>query len=138
MVCLSLEILRNLVVLLNSTFTSCIIANEFRCSECNKLLPTERLLREHVRYHRLVYTCSHCPVDAEGRGRSFPNTHSLATHISYCHSQSRPFPCPETDCSYSAKSQTDLSKHLEVHANTLWYCCEVRSRFSHFPFSVLK
>ncbi|XP_057373013.1 histone H4 transcription factor-like [Daphnia carinata] len=100
-------------------------ANEFRCSECSKLLPTERLLREHVRYHRLVYTCSHCPIDEEGRGRSFPNTHSLGTHISYCHSESRPFPCPETDCSYSAKSQTDLSKHLEVHANTLWYCCEV-------------
>lgn len=106
------------------------VANEFRCSECSKLLPTERLLREHVRYHRLVYTCSHCPIDEEGRGRSFPNTHSLATHISYCHSQSRPFPCPETDCNYSAKSQTDLTKHLEVHANTLWYCCEVCVVFS--------
>lgn len=106
-------------------FNISIIANEFRCSECSKLLPTERLLREHVRYHRLVFTCPHCPIDEEGRGRCFPNTHSLGTHISYCHSESRPFPCPETDCSYSAKSQTDLSKHLEVHANTLWYCCEV-------------
>lgn len=100
-------------------------ANEFRCSECNKLLPTERLLREHVRYHRLVFTCPHCPMDADGNGRSFSSTHSLASHVAYAHSQSRPFPCPQTDCTYSAKSQADLSKHLEIHANTLWYGCEV-------------
>ena len=100
-------------------------ANEFRCSECSKLLPTERLLREHLRYHRMIHTCPHCPVDEEGRGKTFSNTNALNSHIAYCHSDARPFPCTEPDCKYSAKSQTDLSKHLEVHANTLWYYCEV-------------
>lgn len=111
----------NAILFINYVF----IANEFRCSECDKLLPTERLLREHVRYHRLVYTCPHCPIDEQGRGRSFPNTHLLTSHISYCHSDTRPFPCTEPHCTYSAKTQTDLNKHLEVHANTLWYYCEV-------------
>lgn len=112
-----------LLVLLNVGFIK--LANEFRCSECSKLLPTERLLREHVRYHRRVFTCTHCPMDEDGNGRTFSNTHSLASHIAYCHSETRPFPCPESDCSYSAKTQTDLTKHMEVHTNQIFYYCEV-------------
>jgi len=100
-------------------------ANEFRCCECKKLLPTERLLREHMRYHRSDFICPHCPADGDIKKRSFTSTHSLASHINYCHSDLRPFACTEPECNYSAKSQTDLNRHIEVHDNTLWYCCEV-------------
>ena len=100
-------------------------ANEFCCCECKKLLPTERLLREHMRYHRSDFICPHCPVDDDTQKRSFSSAHSLATHINYCHSELRPFTCTEPECNYSAKSQTDLNRHIEVHDNTLWYCCEV-------------
>ncbi len=110
------------------------IANEFRCSECNKLLPTERMLRDHMRYHRLEHVCSHCPTDKDGVGRSFSNAHALASHVAYCHSQQRPFPCPEPSCAYAAKTQADLSKHVDTH-NTLWYGCEVSSKI--FIFSTM-
>jgi len=63
-------------------------------------------------------------MDQDGNGRTFSNTHSLSSHIAYCHSETRPFPCPESGCIYSAKSQTDLTKHIEVHTNAIFYVCE--------------
>ena len=104
-----------------------LLANQFRCSGCNKLFASDRLLRKHSTNHRRELTCPHCPVDEEGRGRCFAKPNDLKKHIDHVHSESRPFPCPETDCNYSAKTKSDLTQHIEAHTKKLWYFCEVSS-----------
>ena len=104
-----------------------LLANQFPCSGCSKLFASERLLRQHVANNSHRFTCSHCPVDEEGGGRCFSNSSHLKEHIDYVHSESRPFPCPEINCNYSAKSKSNLARHIEAHAKKLLYFCEVSS-----------
>lgn len=79
----------------------------YQCSHCHKRLPSERLLKDHMRHHVNHYRCPYCDMTC-------PSPSSLDTHMKYRHLEKKPFMCDF--CTYSCKSQTDLRKHLHVHA----------------------
>ncbi|XP_034943926.1 histone H4 transcription factor [Chelonus insularis] len=86
----------------------------FQCSYCTKFYPTERILREHMRFHVFKYKCNKCDMSCESPA-------SLAKHIRYRHVSSRPFHCQL--CSHSTKSQQDLDSHMTVHTNGPNFFC---------------
>ena len=86
-----------------------------KCSYCQKLYPTERILRDHMRSHINHFQCQVCDMTC-------PSATAMNKHIVYRHSDERAFPCPfkdeddEEGCDYEAKTQNDLNKHVRnVH-----------------------
>lgn len=86
----------------------------FQCSYCLKFYPTEKFLREHVKFHVFRYKCNKCEMSCESKA-------SLVKHIAYRHLSSRPFPCQF--CSHGAKSQQDLESHMTVHTKGPNFSC---------------
>jgi len=82
---------------------------QFKCSYCQKSQSTERLLRDHMRSHINKLQCRLC-------NDVFVSATAMNKHITYRHTDERPFICPEDTCDYMAKTQNDLNKHLSnVH-----------------------
>ena len=85
-----------------------------KCSYCQKLYPTEKILRDHMRSHINHFQCRFCDMTC-------PSATAMNKHIVYRHSDERAFPCPfkdedEDGCDYTAKTQNDLTKHVRnVH-----------------------
>ncbi len=79
-----------------------------RCSYCQKLFSTERLLRDHIRAHINVQQCPFCEMTAT-------SAHNLRHHIRYKHSDDRQFPCQF--CKFRAKSANDLTSHMRRHGD---------------------
>ena len=87
-----------------------------KCSYCQKLYPTERILRDHMRGHINHFQCPFCDMTC-------PSATAMNRHIGYRHSDDRVFDCPYKDvededegCDYVAKTQNDLNKHIRnVH-----------------------
>lgn len=88
----------------------------FQCSHCNKFYPTERILRDHMRFHVFNYKCSLCDMSCESPA-------SLAKHVRYRHVSTRTYPCQL--CSHAAKSQQDLDSHMTVHTNGPNFSCSI-------------
>lgn len=86
----------------------------FQCSYCLKFYPTEKFLREHVKFHVFKYKCNKCEMSCESKA-------GLVKHITYRHSSSRPFRCEF--CSHSAKSLQDLDSHMTVHTKGPNFSC---------------
>ncbi|XP_071639200.1 histone H4 transcription factor [Temnothorax longispinosus] len=86
----------------------------FRCSHCNKIYPTEGILRDHMRFHVFNYKCTLCDMSCESPA-------ALAKHVRYRHISSRTYPCQL--CSHAAKSQQDLDSHMTVHTNGPNFSC---------------
>ncbi|XP_011154415.1 histone H4 transcription factor isoform X1 [Harpegnathos saltator] len=87
----------------------------FRCSHCKKFYPTERILRDHMRFHVFNYKCSLCDMSCESPA-------SLAKHVRYRHVTTRTFPCQL--CTHAAKSQQDLDYHMTVHTDGPNFFCQ--------------
>lgn len=66
------------------------LVQSYQCSQCSKLFPTERLLRDHMRAHVNHYKCSMCDMTC-------PKPSILAKHIRYRHLNERPFKCDHCD-----------------------------------------
>ncbi|XP_056642313.1 histone H4 transcription factor isoform X3 [Diorhabda sublineata] len=65
----------------------------YQCSQCVKLFPTERLLRDHMRSHVNHYKCTMCDMTC-----SKPSV--LAKHIRFKHIDFKPYRCPNCDKRY--------------------------------------
>ena len=83
---------------------------------CSKKFGLERLLRDHMRQHVNHYKCPLCDMTC-----AFPA--NLRHHIQFKHSEYRPHCCPR--CPYMAKTQYDLTKHLNNHELEESYECNV-------------
>ncbi|XP_014484535.1 PREDICTED: histone H4 transcription factor [Dinoponera quadriceps] len=87
----------------------------FRCSHCKKFYPTEKILRDHMRFHVFNYKCSLCDMSCESPA-------SLAKHVRYRHVSTRTFQCQL--CSHAAKSQQDIDTHMTVHTDGPNFFCQ--------------
>ena len=76
------------------------------CSFCQKYLPSERLLREHVRRHVNTLKCPHCDLTCNTPSR-------LTQHIRFRHMEIKPHECPL--CHKKFKTSYSLSDHVELH-----------------------
>ncbi|XP_060557359.1 histone H4 transcription factor-like [Ruditapes philippinarum] len=88
---------------------------QYQCSHCNSTFASERLLRDHMRYHVNQYKCPFCDMTS-------PSPSNMRLHIKYRHSQDKPFKCDI--CTYRCKSMADLKKHSETHNTEGPYKCE--------------
>ncbi|XP_014244558.1 histone H4 transcription factor [Cimex lectularius] len=77
-----------------------------QCNYCFSYLPSERLLRDHMRQHVHHYKCNFCGMTCHTPG-------ILKRHIKYRHTPSRKYACPL--CSSKCKTHTDLRQHLLRH-----------------------
>ncbi|XP_056642311.1 histone H4 transcription factor isoform X1 [Diorhabda sublineata] len=94
----------------------------YQCSQCVKLFPTERLLRDHMRSHVNHYKCTMCDMTC-----SKPSV--LAKHIRFKHIDFKPYRCPNCDKRFVEKY--NLNTHLKIHEeeNPLkCYLCEFECR----------
>ncbi len=98
------------------------VESGLKCSYCQKTFPTERLLRDHMRSHINTFQCPLCTMTC-------PSATSMNKHMTYRHSEERPYACPyveeeDVGCDYTAKTQHDLDKHLRnVHyAENVFKC----------------
>ncbi|CAH1793121.1 unnamed protein product [Owenia fusiformis] len=89
---------------------------KFQCSHCNKMYPSERLLRDHMRHHVNHYKCMYCDMTC-------PSPSGLRTHIHYRHTSYKTDQCPY--CEHSSKCASDLRKHIEQHSEEPGYVCHV-------------
>ncbi|KAF2881716.1 hypothetical protein ILUMI_24451 [Ignelater luminosus] len=87
----------------------------YQCSQCSKLFPSERLLRDHMRSHINHYKCTMCDMTC-------PKPSALATHIRYRHLTDRPLKC--NLCEHSCISKQDLESHLLTHCSEKLVACE--------------
>jgi uncharacterized C2H2 Zn-finger protein len=83
------------------------------CSICKKSYATARLLKEHTRKHINTKQCPHCPMTCT-------NQSSLMYHITYRHSDVRPYTCAL--CQSSFKTEYSLSEHLVTHGSAPFQC----------------
>ncbi|XP_019849142.1 PREDICTED: histone H4 transcription factor-like [Amphimedon queenslandica] len=83
------------------------------CSICKKAFLTERLLKEHIRKHINTIQCPHCAMTCTSDS-------ALLRHITYRHSNSKPFSCPL--CRKSFKTKYSLSDHLSTHREKSFSC----------------
>jgi len=88
----------------------------FQCSHCVKHFCSERLLRDHMRFHVNHVKCPHCDMTTTGRAQ-------LALHIKHRHTNSRDHHCSQ--CKAAFVTQSDLRKHEEVHVAGCQYACQV-------------
>ncbi|KAL7012723.1 hypothetical protein ACKWTF_015005 [Chironomus riparius] len=83
----------------------------FKCTECIKFYPSEKLLKDHARSHVNKYQCSIC-------GLSCQKQSVLARHIRYRHVSNKPYACKK--CSYKGTTKRDLDSHAKpkiLHSN---------------------
>ncbi|CAG2177221.1 unnamed protein product [Oppiella nova] len=78
----------------------------YSCSECCRQFPTQSLLSEHFRTHVTKYKCSECQMTTNSPS-------ALKHHITYRHSNERPFCCQFCDIKF--KSRSDLRRHIDTH-----------------------
>ncbi|KAK4879493.1 hypothetical protein RN001_007639 [Aquatica leii] len=90
-------------------------AQSYQCSQCSKLFPTERLLRDHMRSHINHYKCTLCDMTC-------PKPSALATHIRYRHLEERPLKC--NICKLKCISKQCLEAHLITHCPEKLIACE--------------
>lgn len=94
----------------------------YQCSQCVKLFPTERLLRDHIRSHVNHYKCTMCDMTC-----SKPSI--LAKHIRFKHIDFKPYKCSKCDKRFVEKY--NLNTHLKTHEeeNPLkCYLCDFECR----------
>uniref|UniRef100_A0A915IFR7 C2H2-type domain-containing protein n=1 Tax=Romanomermis culicivorax TaxID=13658 RepID=A0A915IFR7_ROMCU len=96
--------------------------NELKCFHCNKVFPSERLLREHSRRHINTHKCPYCEMTANG-------PHNMRLHIRSRHSDVKGHQC--TKCSSSFTRKNDLQRHImSIHSNEkVFECDECGSKF---------
>lgn len=87
----------------------------YQCSQCSKLFPNERLLRDHMRLHINHFKCSMCDMTC-------PKPSSLVRHIRRRHLQERPFKCHL--CQHASVTKGDLDAHLITHCPEKLMRCE--------------
>ncbi|KAG5897133.1 hypothetical protein JTB14_025086 [Gonioctena quinquepunctata] len=78
----------------------------YQCSQCLKLFPSERLLRDHVRSHINHYKCTMCDMTC-----AKPSL--LAKHIRFKHVKEKPYECHE--CGKKFVARHNLNTHLKIH-----------------------
>nr|XP_023029867.1 histone H4 transcription factor [Leptinotarsa decemlineata] len=81
----------------------------YQCSQCLKLFPSERLLRDHIRSHINHYKCTMCDMTC-----SKPSL--LAKHIRFKHVKDKPYTCSECDKTFVAKYNLDT--HMKIHEDS--------------------
>ncbi|KRT79796.1 zinc finger protein, partial [Oryctes borbonicus] len=92
----------------------------YQCSQCSKLFPSERLLRDHMRSHINHYKCSMCDMTC-------PKPSILAQHIKYRHLNERPYKC--NLCEHASVTKANLEQHLTTHCvEKLMICDECNFR----------
>merc|ERR1712166_10131 len=87
-------------------------------SGCNEAFASLAHLQRHQRFHDPTrkFECSIC-------GHRFIDQATLSTHIRYTHSDDRPYECSQPGCSYSCKSQSDLTKHVQSCIGKKEFAC---------------
>ncbi|XP_076145465.1 histone H4 transcription factor-like isoform X2 [Alosa pseudoharengus] len=90
-------------------------AQNFQCSHCFKYLPTERLLRDHMKNHVNPYKCSLCDMTC-------PSPSAVKNHMKFRHSTEKPHRCEL--CEYSCKREFDLLRHFDKHNREPAYHCD--------------
>lgn len=91
------------------------------CEVCQKVYPTERLLKNHMRIHINTVKCTLCEMSC-----SSPS--NLRTHMKYKHQTDRQFKCEI--CNHRTKTQADLKDHQSRHTDMLIFCNEEGCSFS--------
>ena len=80
------------------------VPSEFKCPECEKLLPSQKFLEEHIAFvHQGIvkYKCSECD-------KGFERSHYLREHIKHSHLEKR-FQCQTCDF------KTSIKRRFETH-----------------------
>ncbi|VEN59881.1 unnamed protein product [Callosobruchus maculatus] len=93
----------------------------YQCSQCLKLFPTERLLREHTRSHINHYKCQMCNMTCATPSR-------LAEHIRFRHLDMKPYKCDQCDKAF--KTKYNLATHIKTHGEDAESCefCSYKCR----------
>lgn len=86
-----------------------------QCTHCSRFYPSERILRDHMRHHVNHYKCQFCDMTC-------PTPHILANHIRHRHIDEKPFACEH--CSYRAKTQYNMRRHMSTHSTEKNFVCE--------------
>ncbi|KAJ8916280.1 hypothetical protein NQ315_016421 [Exocentrus adspersus] len=87
----------------------------YQCSQCFKLLASERLLRDHMRSHINQYKCTMCDMTCTKPSQ-------LALHMRYKHIKDKCFKCHTCEKSFVAKHNLDV--HLRTHSDQPHFKCE--------------
>ncbi|KAF5269873.1 hypothetical protein FQA39_LY08545 [Lamprigera yunnana] len=87
----------------------------YQCSQCSKLFPSERLLRDHMRSHINHYKCTMCDMTC-------PKPSALAKHFRYRHLPERPIQCKI--CDHACLAKHSLEAHMKTHSEEKLYACE--------------
>ncbi|KAJ8958907.1 hypothetical protein NQ318_019675 [Aromia moschata] len=87
----------------------------YQCSQCLKLFPSERLLRDHMRAHINHYKCNMCDMTC-------PKPSILAKHIRFKHVKFKPYKC--THCPKAFIDKQNLDTHLKTHSSVKSMKCE--------------
>jgi len=98
-----------------------VTGNDLPCEVCQRVYPTERLLKNHMRIHINTIKCKQCEMSC-----SSPS--NLKTHMKYKHQAERKFKC--NFCIYSAKSKPDLKDHESRHTDLVTFCKEEGCSYS--------
>lgn len=85
-----------------------------QCDVCKQMFLTSRLRDEHRRIHCSTYQCELCDFLTR-------SSDALVKHVTYRHSDKRPFPCQFCDSTF--KFKRDLRKHLFIHNSENCFQC---------------
>lgn len=88
---------------------------KFKCDECGKYFPTERLLKNHADIHILHVPCPRCPA-------KFSTPAIMTSHLRRVHLKVRPVLC--TQCEYRTYTVTELKKHMIRHSARRLFRCD--------------
>lgn len=97
----------------------------FKCTDCDKICLSSTLLYEHRRVHIKNFECKICK-------KTEHSLSALKAHITYRHSDLRPYACQF--CESKFKSKSDLRKHINIHnVDYPFICtfCEFKARCCH-------
>jgi hypothetical protein len=99
-----------------------IFSNWLECHRCEYKCRKRRPLQNHMleEHNEIIYLCDHCE-------NIYKDKDELMTHKSSVHGGVK-YPCPDSNCSFSSSSVSELEEHVKLHEPSEYQCefCHIK------------